>query len=115
MKIGVQWCWTPCPLQAYGLFISNNQLLPGVSVKLQDRKLLATLMANKPVSARQLAGIAGWKSHSHMNRLLSGQATALSAEAATKIAKYLGVRTSLLFVPSASSGVGQTVRGRGAA
>lgn len=84
-------------------------------MKLKDRNLLAALMASKNVSARQLAGVAGWKSHSYMNRLLSGEATAVSGEAAVKIAKYLGISPANLFVPPPSSGVGQTVRGRGAA
>jgi transcriptional regulator with XRE-family HTH domain len=84
-------------------------------MKLKDRKLLATLMADQNVSARQLAGVAGWKSHSHMNRLLSGEASTLKHEAAARIAKYLGVSVRVLFVPSASSDAVQTVRGRGAA
>lgn len=84
-------------------------------MKLKDRALLAALMANQKVSARQLAGIAGWKSHSHMNRLLSGDATSIRAEAAARVAKYLGVAPSRLFVPSASSATQQTAQRRGAA
>lgn len=81
-------------------------------MKLKDRNLLAALLAAQGVSARQVAGAAGWKSHSYMNRLITGEATTVKTEAAGRIAKYLGVPVTSLFVPTASIPVAQTVQSR---
>lgn len=76
-------------------------------MRLIDRKRLAKLMAIQGVSARQLAKAAGWKSHSYMNRLLSGEATTLEVEPAVRIAKKLGVGVDDLFMARLSSDVVQ--------
>lgn len=75
---------------------------------LKDRKQLAKLMVIQGVSARQLSGIAGWKSHSYMNRLLSGDVRTLSTDPALRIAHHLGVGVDDLFLVRVSSDAGRT-------
>lgn len=70
---------------------------------LKDRKQLAKLMVIQGVSARQMAKIAGWKSHSYMNRLLSGDVRTLSTDPALRIAHYLGVGVDDLFLVRVSN------------
>lgn len=77
---------------------------------LKDRKQLAKLMVIQGVSARQLASAAGWKSHSYMNRLLSGEARTLSTDPALRIAHRLGVGVDDLFLVRVSSDAGSGVR-----
>lgn len=79
-------------------------------MELKDRTLLAALMEQQGVSARTLSRAAGWKSHSYMNRLLSGQVKSLSTEPAARIAHELQVPFSLLFVTRSSAESGRTVR-----
>lgn len=70
---------------------------------LKDPKQLAKLMVIQECSARQLAKVAGWKSHTYMQRLLKGQAKTLEVEPAVRIAKYLGVGVDDLFLAKVSS------------
>ena len=70
---------------------------------LKDRKQLAKLMVIQGVSARQLAKVAGWKSHSYMNRLLAGEVRTLSTDPALRIAHYLGVGVDDLFLVNVSN------------
>lgn len=63
-------------------------------MKLQDRKRLQRLMIVQGVSAR----VAGWKSHSYMNRLLNGEVETLAPEPALRIAHHLGVGVEDLFL-----------------
>lgn len=65
---------------------------------LRDRKMLARLMLIQGISQRQLAEAAGWKSHSYMRRLITGEATTLKTEPAALIAHTLGVPTDTLFL-----------------
>jgi transcriptional regulator with XRE-family HTH domain len=81
--------------------------LSEIWMQLIDRKRLARIMAIQGVSARQLARAAGWKSHSYMNRLLSGQVNTLEVEPAVRIAKHLGVGTDDLFLTRLSSDSGR--------
>lgn len=67
-------------------------------MKLRDRKRLQRLMIVQGVSARALAREAGWKSHSYMNRLLSGEVETLAPEPALRIAHHLGVGVEDLFL-----------------
>lgn len=67
-------------------------------MELRDRKKLQRLMIVQEVSNRRLAKIAGWKSHSYMNRLVSGQVKTLEPEPALRIAKFLGVGVEDLFL-----------------
>lgn len=82
---------------------------------LKDRKQLAKLMVIQNVSARQLAEVAGWKSHSYMNRLLSGNARTLKTDPALRIAHYLGVGVDDLFLTRISGETGTRVRAGSAA
>lgn len=66
---------------------------------LTNRARLATLMAEAGVSARELSAAAGWRSHSYMNRLLSGEANTCRPEPAVLIAERLGVDLAELFTP----------------
>lgn len=86
--------------------------LPGIWMKLTDRKMLAKLMTIQGVSARQLARAAGWKSHSYMNRLLSGEVSTLEPEPAVRIARHLGVGVDDLFMPRLSTDGAHSVKGR---
>lgn len=83
-------------------------------MKLTNRKLLLKLMAIQGVSARGLAKAAGWKSHSYMNRLLTGQVDTLEIEPAVRIAKYLGVGIDDLFMARTSTDARQTAKRRAA-
>ncbi|MFI7585062.1 helix-turn-helix domain-containing protein [Kocuria sp. M1N1S27] len=71
-------------------------------MELQDRKKLAKLMVIQDVSQRELAHLAGWKTHSYLGRLLRGGAKTLNAEPALRIAKALGVGVDDLFLTRVS-------------
>ena len=78
-----------------------------VYMLLKDRKRLARLIEIQEVSKRQVAFAAGWKSHTYLLRLLSGEARTLDPEPAVRIATFLGVDVADLFVPKVTSGGGQ--------
>lgn len=80
---------------------------------LKDRKRLARLIEIQEVSKRQVAAAAGWKSHTYLLRLLSGEARTVEPEPAVKIATYLGVDVQDLFTPKVTSGGGQVVKHTG--
>lgn len=82
---------------------TNHQHLPGIWMRLHNRKGLLKLMAIQGVSARGLAKAAGWKSHSYMNRLLTGEVTTLEVEPAVRIARHLGVGVDDLFMSRLST------------
>lgn len=67
-------------------------------MELLDRKKLQRLMIVQEVSNRRLARVAGWKSHSYMNRLVNGEVKTLEPEPALRIAKFLGVGVEDLFL-----------------
>lgn len=79
---------------------------------LKDRKQLAKLMVIQGVSARQMAKVAGWKSHSYMNRLLAGQVRTLGTDPALRIAHHLGVGVDDLFLVRVSDDVGHSIRSK---
>lgn len=78
-----------------------------VYMLLKDRKRLARLIEIQEVSKRSVARAAGWKSHTYLQRLLSGEARTCEPEPAVRIATYLGVDVADLFVPRSASDVGQ--------
>ena len=84
-------------------------------MRVRDPELLKRIMASKSelgprgMSGRHLARALGWKSHTYVNRILSGEETNVSAETGTKIAFLLGVPTDLLFVTKASTDAPQSV------
>lgn len=79
-------------------------------MELKDRTLLATLMKARGLSARQLARKAGWRSHSYMNRLLTGERKTLAVEPAARIAHALDVPFDTLFVTRVDDVSDQSVR-----
>lgn len=81
----------------------NQARLPELYMKLLDRHKLAKLMVIQGVSNRKLAAAAGWKSHSYVARLLSGEATTVKAEPAARIARHFGVGVDDLFLPRLAS------------
>lgn len=83
-------------------------------MRLIDRKRLARLIAIKGVSKRQVARAAGWKSHTYLLRLLSGEVTTCEVEHAVKIARFLEVGTDDLFMAKVSGSTGQPGKGRAA-
>ncbi|MGO3763512.1 helix-turn-helix domain-containing protein [Glutamicibacter arilaitensis] len=81
--------------------------LGDIWMKLKDRKKLLTIMEIQEVSRRELASIAGWKSHSYMNRLCNGEVDTLQPEPALRIAKFLGVAVDDLFLTKVEEKSGQ--------
>ncbi len=87
-----------------------------VYMLVKDRKKLARLIEIQEVSKREVARAAGWKSHTYLLRLLSGDVTTLEPEPAVRIATFLGCDLYDLFTPKVSSHAEQVVqRGRRAA
>lgn len=86
-----------------------------VYMLLTDRKRLARLITIQEVSKREVARAAGWKSHSYLLRLLSGEARTVEPEHAVRIATFLGVDTADLFTPKVTNGGGQIGKQRGRA
>jgi transcriptional regulator with XRE-family HTH domain len=84
--------------------------LPELWMELKDRTLLASLMEAQGKSARHIARVAGYKSHTYVQRLLRGQAKNLEPIPAARIAHDLGVPFNLLFVTRVSGNPAQTVR-----
>lgn len=70
---------------------------------LQDPKKLAKLMAIQEVSHRDLADGVGWKAHSYVRRLLTGEAKSVTPESAARMALFLGVGIDDLFLTKSSS------------
>jgi transcriptional regulator with XRE-family HTH domain len=72
-------------------------------MQLHDLVLLLKLLAIQKVSGRELAEVAGWTSHTYMQRLLRGEVNTLKPEPAARIAHHLGVPLESLFVPRVSA------------
>lgn len=68
-------------------------------MQLHNLLLLLKLLAIQNVSGRKLSEVAGWSSHTYMQRLLRGDVNTLRPEPAARIAHYLGVPMETLFVP----------------
>ena len=79
-----------------------------VYMLLTDRKRLARLIEIQDVSKRRVALAAGWKSHTYLLRLLSGEARTVEPEHAVKIATFLGVDVADLFLPKVTTTGGRT-------
>lgn len=105
--------WTQGKATGYGMTTTTHQL-PGIWMRLTNRKLLLKLMAIQGVSARGLAKAAGWKSHSYMNRLLAGEVSTLDPEPAVRIARHLGVGVDDLFMPRLSTDTAHDVKRKSA-
>lgn len=79
----------------------------------KDADLIRRLMATHqpvPITARQMAKDMGWKSHTYMNRILTGEVRTVKPDAAVKIAWLLGVPVDVIFMTRASGNAVQSVR-----
>jgi transcriptional regulator with XRE-family HTH domain len=72
-------------------------------MELKSLDVLLALMESAGISQRQLASVAGYKSHAYMGRLLRGEVKSLEAEPAARIAHYFKVDIKVLFVSRSSS------------
>lgn len=79
-------------------------------MELKDRTLLASLMEAQGKSARHVARVAGYKSHTYVQRILRGQAKNLEPVPAARIAHDLGVPFDLLFRTRVSAESAQSVK-----
>lgn len=80
----------------------------------KDAELIRRIMdSHRPekITARALAKNLGWKSHSYVNRILSGEVHTVQPEVAAKIAYLLGVPQDLLFEARASANASQNEKG----
>lgn len=84
--------------------VSHSPLtIGGIWMELRSPSRLADRMREYNISQRELAKVAGWKSHSYLSRLLSGSETTLNTDPALKIAFYLGMDVSDLFITQSDS------------
>lgn len=81
----------------------------------EGRKRLARLMIVQDVSHRELARVAGWKSHTMIHQLINGQRSSCKTDPANAIAKYLGVEVSDIFLTQLSSDAQQLKRDKASA
>lgn len=81
-------------------------------MELKDRTLLASLMEEQDKSARHIARVAGYKSHTYIQRVLKGKAKNLEPIPAARIAHDLGVPFNLLFRTRVSADSAQNVSER---
>lgn len=81
---------------------------PELWMILKDRQKLAKIMVIQGVSARELAKIAGWRSHSYLNRLLRGEVKSLKTDPALRIAHHLGVGVDDLFLTKVATDAGRS-------
>lgn len=90
--------------------VSDNYGIGAIWMELRDPKKLKRLMIVQDVSQRELAKIAGWKSHSYLGRLMAGKVKTLSTDPALRIAHELGVGVEDLFLTKVSDIPGQDDR-----
>ena len=95
--------------------IAPKSPLPEIYMRVIDPKRIRKLMAIKDVSARRLAEAVGYKSHSYVNRILTGDIKTVTPDRAARIARFLEVGMDDLFMPKLSSDVGHNTQRRGAA
>lgn len=79
-------------------------------MELKDREFLLELMEEHKVSGRQLARLAGWKSHTYLQRLLRGEVDSLDTKPALLIAYHLKTPVHRLFRTKVSTVSAQNVR-----
>lgn len=75
-----------------------------------DPKKIRKLMLIQDVTQRELAQAAGWKSHSYVARLLSGEIKTVTPDKAARIAHHLSVGQDDLFVARLSTDTGRSVK-----
>ena len=74
-----------------------------VYMLVKDRRRIARLIEIKGVSKAAVARAAGWRSHSFLNRLLTGEKNSCKPEPAVAIAKFLEVQVEDIFLPKVST------------
>lgn len=79
-------------------------------MKVIDPKRINKLMAIQDVSARELAKVAGYSSHSYLQRILRGEITTITPDRAVRIARHLQVGVDDLFMPRLSSDPSHSVK-----
>ncbi len=77
-------------------------------MELINRSKLVRRMEAQGVSQRELARAAGWKSHSYMRRLITGEVKTLNTDPALRIAHYLHLDVDDIFVTRVDSARDQT-------
>lgn len=82
---------------------------------LKDSKQLQKLMVIQGVSGRTLAEVAGYKSHTYIQRLLRGEARTLETDPALRIAKFFGVGVDDLFLVGVSTNASAAIQRSGRA
>lgn len=90
--------------------ITNIGTTREIWMVLTDRKKLARLMVLQGVSQRELATALGWKSHTYVGRILSGDVKTVTPDAAVRIAHHLGCVIDDLFTPRMSTDARQNVK-----
>lgn len=76
-------------------------------MEVRDLEMLQSLKIVRKVSNRDLAKIAGYKSHSYMNKIMKGDATTLNPEPALRLAKFFQVGVEYLFSTEVSTNPAQ--------
>lgn len=88
--------------------------MQGIYMQVVDPKKIKKLMVVQEVSQRELARALGYKSHTHLRRVLDGTTKTVTPTKAAQIAAYFGVPMDDLFVPRVSTPAGQNTKGRAA-
>lgn len=86
-----------------------------VWMKVKNPKTIAKLMAIQGVSQRAMAARIGYKSHTHLRRILKGDIGTVTTEKAALIANVLGVGVDDLFLVRTSNDNGRNKQRQGAA
>lgn len=83
--------------------VSDPSTIGAIWMELINRDKLVRRMEAQGVSQRELARAAGWKSHSYMRRLITGDAKTLNTDPALRIAHYLHLDVDDIFVTRVST------------
>ncbi|UQN30693.1 helix-turn-helix domain-containing protein [Brachybacterium kimchii] len=83
--------------------VTTAQAVGAIWMELIDRDKLVRRMKKLGVSQRELARAAGWKSHSYMRRLITGEAKTLNTDPALRIAYRLQLDVDDIFVTRVST------------
>lgn len=84
--------------------VTSPPTVGAIWMELINRDKLVRRMKAMGVSQRELARAAGWKSHSYMRRLITGEAKTLNTDPALRIAHYLYLDVDDIFVTEVSTG-----------
>ena len=72
-------------------------------MRLTERRKLLRLMIVEGVSGRKLAQVAGYQSHSYLQRVLRGERDGVNVDAAERIVDHFGLTLRDLFLPDMSN------------